>query len=259
MTKKVLTFADWHIGSRFGLNHPEYVSQHLKKQSDCIMLHDCFNEVRDHVGKVDYIFYLGDICDGWNPKEHSDNRVQEEKYQVEAATKLHQTIQGSPAVYAVHGSHYHNGDRKLDEQFAKEIKAIPEPKYGFYAPADATIKIEDTHFHIAHFITVSKSTWQYRSTPSARELILAVLNDNPARIVLRAHAHYFVYAGFHTSVGMILPGMETQTPFMASTSPLSEPRWGAVLFTIDGDRFDWDNTKIWEPDMKAEVRKGVKG
>jgi hypothetical protein len=204
-----------------------------------MMLHDCFNEVRDWVGKLDYVFDLGDACDGWNPKQHGDERTQEEDRQVEANVKLMRTLRGSPEIRVVDGSGYHIGSRKLDEKYAQAVGAIKHPKYGFYAWPDQTVKIEDVNFHFCHFINVTKSVWIYRTTPLAKELLLALAIDNPAQIVLRGHSHYFVYVGFSEHFSMSCPGFQTQTSFMAKTAPFSsKPKWGAILFTVNGDSWD---------------------
>ena len=250
-----MVVGDFHVGSRYGLNLPEYVSPKMERESDCLMLYEDWEEVIDWANKVHYAFFMGDMCDGWNPKEHGNDRTQEENAQVESASKLAKMIRGNPECHVVEGSGYHRGSKNLDDLFAKEINAVPHPKYGYFAWPDKTLEIEKVPFHLAHNITVSKSTWQYRTTPAARELILAILNENPARIVLRAHAHYYVYAGFTKTLGMVIPGFQTQTPFMTRISPFNEPRWGGVLFEVDGENFVWDEN-IWKPDMKAEMFRG---
>ena len=244
--KKILVLTDFHVGSRFGLNHPEYLSEFEKKHSDSPMLYRNYCEVLDWAGKVDYVFFLGDACDGWNPKEHGDDRVVEENIQVEAAAKLVRMVKGSPKIYVCDGSDYHRGIRKLDELFAQRIDAEPHPVYAYRAFPEVTVKIEETTFNLAHYVTASTTTWQFRTTPAARELVLAKLNENPSKIILRGHAHYMVYAGFTSSLAMVCPGWQTKTPFMARRSPLNEPRWGTVKFTVDHEKWDWDK-KTWKP------------
>jgi predicted phosphodiesterase len=246
--KRILVLTDFHVGSRYGLSLPEYLSDFEKEHGDSLTLYENYCEVIDWAGKVNYVFFLGDACDGWNPKEHAADRILEEQRQIEVAAKLLKMVKGSPTIFFCEGSGYHRGRGagNLDEQAAQMTGAVKHPRYVRHAHSEINVAIEDVVFNLAHRITTSTTTWQYRTTPAARELTLAKLNENPARVILRGHAHYMVYAGFVTSLGMVCPGWQTKTPFMAAQSPLNEPRWGAVLFTVDGEDYDWDQ-KTWKP------------
>lgn len=235
-----------------GLSMPEYISQAMARQSDCLMLYEILTEIRDEVGKIDVLFLGGDIADGWNPREHADDRTATEDQQVEIASKIIREFKGSPHIYAVDGTCYHRGSRKLDELIADEVGAEKHKHYGSTAPPLWDVRVEDVCFNIAHPITISKSTWQYQTTPVAREQVLAILNQNPANIVLRFHAHYWVYAGYLRHFGAVCPGFQTKTPFQGRISPLGEYRIGAVLFNVDGSKWDWDEM-IWP--TKPEVVK----
>jgi hypothetical protein len=243
--KKVLEIADGHVGSKYGLSHPNYLSRADRKGTDCLSVYEKFCEVRDWAGKIDVLLVGGDWADGWNPKEHGDDRTAEEKRQVEIGVKLARMIRGSPKIYWVNGSAYHRGTRHLEEQMAEKIGAVPHPHYRCFAPEIWDIQIEDVTFNIAHPITISKSTWQYQSTPIAREEVLAILNDNPARVVLRFHAHYLCGTFYTEHMGAVCPGYQTKTPFQARVSPLGEYRIGSFLFDVDDTDFDW-HFKVWK-------------
>lgn len=250
MTKRVLVMGDFHVGDRCGLNMPEYLSQADKETSDCLQLYERFLIVRDWAGKVNIVVLGGDLADGWNLKEHGDRRVSDEPRQVEIAVKLAKLIKGSPKFYAVDGSPYHRGTRNLDTMIADKLGAVEHPHYHTTAPPLWDFRVEKVQFNDAHPISISKSTWQYMTTPIAREEVLAILNNNGADIVLRHHAHYFVYAGYTHHFGAVCPGFQTKTPFQGRVSPLGEYKIGALLFLIDDDEFDWYQ-KIWS--TKAEV------
>ena len=83
---------------------------------------------------------------------------------------------------------------------------------------------------VAHHIGVSMTTWQYRTTALARELVLDRLQneDKTANLLVRGHAHYFVYAGFSHQLGIINPGFQGQTPFGAMKCPEIIPKIGLL-------------------------------
>jgi len=237
--KKILLIGDGHVGSKFGLNHPDYISPDMERTSDCRLLYNKFCDVRDKAGKVDYVFVGADMQDGWNPFEHGDDRVAEEKKQIEISARLLHMIKGSPKFICVEGSTYHQNTRKLDELLAEKLNAPIHSHYRSPAPATWNIYVERVEFNLAHPITVSKSTWQYQTTPIAREEVLAILNDNKASVILRWHAHYFVFAGYTEHIGIVCPGFQTKTPFQGRVSPLGEYRVGALMFTVDKGEWDW--------------------
>jgi len=249
--KKVLEIGDLHVGSEYGLNHPDYMSAADRKESDGPELYDRLCEVRDAAGKCDIVLVMGDTCDGANPKERGDDRTASEDRQVKIAAKLLRDIKGSPKFYCVDGSGYHRGVRRLDEMVADKVGAVMHPHYLTRAPPVFDIKVENVYFNIAHFISVSKSTWQYQTTSIAREEVLVILNRNPGNIILRGHCHYFVLAGYLHHLGMVCPGWQTKTPFQGRISPVNEYRIGSVIFDIKDDSWNWDDRFIWE--TKAEI------
>ena len=248
--KTVAEMSDWHVGSRFGISHPDYISRAEARRSDCTILYNSLMEIRDQIGKIDVLILGGDIADGWNPKEHGDDRTATEDQQVEIATKLVRELKGSPTIYAVDGTCYHRGSRKLDELIADRVGAVEHHHYRSRAPPLWDFQVQDVNFNIAHPITISKSTWQYQSTPIAREEVLAILNQNPANIVLRFHAHYWVYVGYLHHFGAVCPGYQTKTPFQGRVSALGEYRIGSVIFNVNGSEWDW-HEHIWstEPEI----------
>lgn len=255
MSKKILVISDTHDGSTKGISLPEYISAHLKPISHCEELLNRFWEVRDWAGKVDYLFHLGDGCDGWNPKQRGEGRTTEEKYQVEGLTKIIKTVKGSPKIIWIKGSHYHVGQAvgHLDERVAENVGALPD-RYGNFARTMTDIQIEDIVFNLCHKVSRTRSVWVYQLTPIGRLMAVAKLNDRPNTITLRGHAHTYAYAGFTNSMGMICPSFELNTEFLEEQGDLSEPRIGGVVINVDKDRFDWD-IKIWKPKVWVEVIK----
>jgi len=243
--KRIGVIGDKHVGSKYGLNLPEYLSPDQIKSTHCMANYEKWTRVVDWLGKLDYVFDGGDSCDGWNRKEHGDDRTAVEEKQVEINVKLLRMLKGSPKFYFVDGSEYHRGSRKLDTSLANAMGGVEHPDHHTRAPPVFDVRVEDVCFNFAHPITVSKSTWQYQTTPIAREQVLAILNENPADIVLRFHAHYFVYSGYAEHLGVVCPGFQTKTPYQGRISPLGEYRIGAVRFEVHNGEFDW-NRLIWK-------------
>ncbi len=250
--KNVAVISDTHVGSAYGLGHPDFLSEHQKQTTDSLMLYDRYCEVLEWFGKIDIVLHLGDSCESINYKGRGSDIKLEETDQIKSIVKLLRMIKGSPKFYMVEGSEYHCGPKKLDELVAEQIGAVVHPHYHTPAPPHHDILIEGVQLNIAHPITVSKSTWQYQTTPLAREQVLAVLNDNPAHVVFRGHAHHWIYCGFTEHFGAVVPGFQTKTPFQGRISPLGEYRIGAVKLEVDGSEFDW-HRKLWK--TKLEVLK----
>jgi len=251
--KRIVATGDWHCGSRFGLATPEYVSEKMRLRSDCLTMYERFCAYRDNVGPIDRLFLMGDLCDGWNPKEHADDRTVEEKMQVEMASELAKTFQGSPKIYAVDGSGYHRGTRRLDNAVAQAINAIPS-KYGRYARPAVLLDVEGVRFSFAHMTTVSRSSWQYRTTPLALRLVLSRLSrlerENHPYVLLRGHCHTFTYAGFKTQFAATVPAFQTCTPFIEERSPENTCDVGFLFFQVEGDDYTWrPYVEGWMPEV----------
>ena len=152
---KVLVIADTHVGSDNGLSTPEGIAPDKRETTDCLGLYEKFCVVLDWVGKVDWVFHLGDGCDGWNPREHGDNRTATENDQVKRLVQLLRMVKGSPKFCYVDGTAYHRGSRQLDEQVAKAIGAEPHPIYGYHAHPSLNKNVDGLQFNLCHCITVS--------------------------------------------------------------------------------------------------------
>lgn len=243
MTKKIAVTGDWHHGSRFGLATREYVSEHNLKRSDCLMLREDFMQRRDEIGKIDWLFLMGDLADGFNPSEHGEDIIAEESSQIRMAQEFIRSFRGSPKIIALRGSRYHRGrgGPHLDERIAENVGAIPD-KRGRYASPARLKDIEGVRFSLAHKITVSKSSWQYRTTPIAVRLVLSRLNkleDSKPYILIRGHCHTFSYAGFKTQMGVTCPCYSTESTFAESEMPEVPSDIGMLYFEVNDTSFDW--------------------
>jgi hypothetical protein len=108
---------------------------------------------------------------------------------------------------------------------------------------DLIIECEEVRMHASHNVPVSASSWQYRSTPLARDLLLHKLNDSARSygdidVVIRSHAHYHVAVMFTHQLGLITPCWQTRTPFAVKRDIISPPDIGYIVLEIDGKNVD---------------------
>jgi len=240
MTTKILVLADLHGGSKYGVATSDWVSDRIKGRSHCLEMLEQFNRVRDDVGKVDRLFLLGDLADGANPKEQGKDRIGDDDDQVEMICQLIRTVRGSPKIRVVEGTLYHGGVARLDKQIAEKLGAEKD-QLGNSAPKFWLGNIDGVRFSLAHKITVSQSSWQYRTTPLALRLVLTRLNkqEDPSRhmVLIRAHCHTYQGVFFKRQMGVTCPGLEARTPFGEERNPENNPDVGGLFFDVSDDNY----------------------
>ena len=124
---------------------------------------------------------------------------------------------------------YRAGLEDHDEALEAYAKTIRADKHGW----EINFQPEGTKgvFHISHQVGVSAASWQYRTTPIARELVAALLNEKELYKydgVIRSHAHYFVFVRFN-AFGLITPCWQTRTPYMIRKGLSLIPKLGYVV------------------------------
>lgn len=131
---------------------------------------------------------------------------------------------------------------------------------GTFKGGYATVNIEGHRVYAQHKVSVSKSSWQYRSTPIGRALVLAALNEadfGHYDVVLKSHAHYYAYVGFSSSLGMILPCWKAYDAFGDTNIEFANPALGYVRFDFNGSDYSFDHhifhfkQKDLQPDVMA--------
>jgi hypothetical protein len=131
-------------------------------------------------------------------------------------------------------------------------KIATEKCGGTFKGGFASMRFNDKRVYAQHKISVSKSTWQYRSTPIGRALVLAALNESEFGhydIVLKSHAHYYTYVGFSNSIGMTLPCWKAYDPFGDTNIEFNNPALGYVRFDFEGSDFSFTHS-IFHFDVK---------
>ena len=286
MSTKIVWLADMHTGSRWALADPKETPRHCPGKEIQKCLYDHYGEaVTGPWAKPHVLVLPGDIVDGQGTKDSGTHQwTPDMDEQVLHAAELIRMWKPT-LIYVCGGSKYHVmvGDSGLsaEEMLAQKLGAEPYPNQE-HLPLERQrrsgphwfLTFEGVTVHAAHHIGVSR-VFHYMSTPIAREMMKARLNDPmrrkwakmyreectlaetqkrlpdlPAelntRIVIRAHAHYFWACMTGGSMGMILPAWKVPDPYILSRDTLGFGHIGFVGLEIDGDRFRFEQclTKI---------------
>jgi hypothetical protein len=264
--KRALVINDLHVGSYYGIM-PDTVKFSDSKTGMKVSMRPnslqktllgYWKEMLTYVkkaGKLDAVIVNGDIIDGCQ-------RLSSGKFtwtndlgvQLQACRSLLETIPCKEWFFTA-SSEYH-AIREMPVE-----KILAEQMGGEFGD-DLIIELNGARIHASHNIPVSKSSWQYRSTPLARDMLLMALAQSEEEyghidVVLRAHAHYFVQVGFAHSIGLITPGWQTRTPFGVKIDAISPPDIGFVMLEVDGRDIDV-RKRIWKvPKSNCKVVKVV--
>ena len=139
-------------------------------------------------------------------------------------------------IYITDGTGYHvdAGGKSLESHLGERLGAQKIGAAGMRSDDELFLKIGNTTFHAAHHIGIG--TGWYKTTPLARELVFALLNESDKHrtdIILRSHVHYFCGVEFTRQRGYILPCWQLQTRYMRKKSSFGMvPVLGALRFRI---------------------------
>jgi hypothetical protein len=251
--KRVLIVSDLHVGSNAGLM-PEKVCEETadgdvmthRPSAGQRRLRSLWGELVRKVGGVDIMVINGDAVDGPNRRGSGMGCwTTNIDLQAECATTLCKMFKADRYI-VTQGSGYHTGENPSGD-------AMVADKLGAQFGTEIALKLKDDRIrlHFSHSIGVSQASWQYRTTPIARELVSALLNEKEYgkfHGVIRSHAHYYCGVEFGSHFGIITPCWQLRTPYMTQKGLALLPKLGAVVLDIDkGDvakeRYLWNVRK----------------
>jgi hypothetical protein len=241
LSKKLLLIGDLHVGANSGLM-PSEASTHSTERERARIVHaspvqmkilNKWNEMIDSEGTFDGIIVNGDICDGYHRKGNGLGCwTTDMDVQVKIAQKMIKGIKvRNNKIYGTQGSTYHTNENISAD------KLVIEGLGGVFGE-DLVLQTNGVRMHFAHKVGVSSSTWQYRSTPIAKELVMAALNEadfGKFNIVARSHAHYFAAVTFSNSLGIICPCFKSRDDFVSRLGLAYNPSIGYVVLDINND------------------------
>jgi hypothetical protein len=233
---EILVVSDLHVGSRYAVMPSVFGNFRANKVQKQILKK--WREMCKAEKKPDYLVVNGDAVDGVGYASNGKEQWTTDKgEQIDAAVELVKEID-CDNVLVTYGSKYHTEENlNLDEAFARQVGA---KHHGW----EISLNPEGTksHMHFSHQISVSTSVWQYRTTPLAKELVAALLNENVLPkydVIGRAHAHYFCQVAFTSSMAFVGPCWQTRTPYMIRKGLALIPKLGYVkLSSEDGERWN---------------------
>jgi hypothetical protein len=208
-------------------------------------------------GEPDFLIVNGDAIDGGNRKKGGVGTwTTDLMAQCDNCVSLIERWKARQ-IFVVRGSNYHveanNSGLQCEEYIARAVGAVEIPHQGHIAPKrrdhsgwEWYIHLGDITAHCAHKISVSK-VFHYQTTPTARQMLQAKLNDRMrheieryrTRVVVRSHAHYFNHIEFSGSKGYVTPCWKALDEFMLSNGPLDiSPDIGFLGVTVtEGEGF----------------------
>lgn len=266
---RIVALADLHVGGRAALAAPEV---------SCI--NDMYAPVRAALfenwraaaegpwASPDALIVNGDAVEGKNKKKGGIGTWTTDL--LEQADHAEELIRMWKAkrVYIIRGSGYHVDADGLpvEEYMARRLGAEEYPNQR-HIPKEKRqrsgwhwyLRFYDVTFHVSHRISVSR-VFHYQSTPTARQMLNAKLNDqlrhglakHKVRIVLRAHAHYFNTVGYSGSDGFVMPCWKAQDDYMLEKGPLDiSPDMGFLGFEVEGENYRYEKNLFELSDVQA--------
>lgn len=248
MKKRVVLIGDTHLGGN-GTIMPEEIwfkptGENVERPYQCSPLQKIllnqpdagWYALCDEYKRPDLLVLNGDLADGSNKKQHGLGMWTTDIHvQCEAMAALIDMLKPRNVIGTT-GSGYHvGGNPNYDKMVCDKVGG--EFKGGF-----ASIKIGDNRFYFQHKTGTSSSTWQYRTTPIAKALVLAALSEpeyGHYDLVCKSHAHYFCYAGFSSSLSMILPCWKIDDPFLGANVEFHNPALGFVTMEVTDHEYSW--------------------
>jgi hypothetical protein len=252
--KTVVCISDLHVGSRLAICPPNLSMRqggvYRPTEAQAALYQQWAKLAADWRG-ADALVCCGDAIDGQGPKTRGTEQWSTDlEDQLYAAAALIQMFRAK-RVYLINGTGYHvdAGGRPLESLLGEIIGAERIGTQGARSAEELFLSAGGKTLHFAHHISIG--TGWYKTTPLARELVFALLNESSKHrvdIVIRGHVHYFVGVEFTRQRGYILPCWQLQTRYMLRRSAFAMlPDLGALRFHLrDGNV--WLEKRIFKLD-----------
>ena len=212
-TVNILAISDKHCGHLVGLTPPEWQipysptsrSQRSKFARVQHEVWDWFVSTTKLIGKVDYVFDMGDNIDGDGGRSGGSELITTDRdEQSDMAVACNSQIKTDKGVM-VYGTPYHTGNKEdYETQIAREL--------GWKIGSHEQPTIAGKTFDLKHKVGSSKKK-ELRYTGIANEIVAnrewaQAGQQKLADCVIRGHVHYFKYVRDEDSIGFTMPAMQ---------------------------------------------------
>jgi hypothetical protein len=237
--REILILSDMHVGSLWGLWPPDFETDDPRSDDRLKFIQNqTQKKLWSHwkhmieATNPEIIIFNGDLIDGQQKRGVGRGLVTPYlEHQIAACTDIIHTLPEVP-LYFTQGTEYHElPDGSAAEQYiAKEFQA----DFG----DDLLIDECGIRMHVGHQIPVSGTTWQYRTTPLARDLLLLALNSAEEKygkvdVAIRSHAHYYCACSFASQLGVITPCWQTRTNYAVKKDLVTPPDIGYITLLVE--------------------------
>jgi hypothetical protein len=252
---KALFLADLHVGSRVSVSIPD-VGGSFGRDTYAPIRKRLFSKWEEaskgEWGNPDILIVDADLIEGQNIKEHGHGLTTTDiDEQCDEACELIDMWKAKK-LFILRGSDYHvnvgSTGLSSEEHIARKLGAEKYPHSKDSSGYHYYITIDQITFHVAHHVECSR-VFHYKSTPVAKEMLFAKLNDQlrhemgkyKTNVVIRAHAHSFIAVEYAVSLGMVLPCWKALDSHMLKRGSIAmSPDIGYVGFDVRGDSYRWE-------------------
>ena len=220
-------------------------------------LYDAWCSLAKEWGKPDILIVNGDAIEGQARKESGVPCWSTDlDDQIECAALLCKEF-NAKTTYIIEGTGYHvdAGGKSLEHHLGVRLNAEKIGLNGQRAAPELFLRVGGLTFHAAHHISIG--TGWYKTTPLARELVFALLNESDKHrvdVLLRSHVHYYCGVEFHRQHGYTLPAWQLQTKYMLKKSAFGLlPSIGALRFRVRGSEMKVDKRFFKPAEAKPKL------
>ncbi len=239
-TKRVVALADFHCGHRAGLTPPDWW-QSVGRSDWGTIQRETWNEysaLAEEYHSPDLLIVNGDMIDGRGTISGGTELITTSlREQTEMAAECIR-IWNAKRVICTIGTGYHvsfageDWEEQLEDLLGADVKSHP------------AILVDGVVFDVKHY-SHGSSLPHLRSNGLGRDWLTtkmwAIRGERPdADIILRAHRHYFSFAGDDSWLGIIQPGLQAAATKFGARQCDGTVDWGIIVFEVaDGILLSW--------------------
>ena len=253
--KNGIILSDTHCGSEVGLTPPEfqYSPSSSCNQAKFAQLQaeswGWYKKATDSIGKVDYLFCLGDLIDGQNLKNAGVGQITTSiEKQCKMAIQCVQQVKAKK-IEIVQGTGYHVTTQGIEAErlIAESVGA----NFGIHTFVD----VNGFVFNLKHKTSRSIIPHGRMTGPSRAKLWEVIWKETKgfptSNLLVRGHVHYYQYYCSSMGAVMTMPCLKTLGDRYGASNYDDTIDYGFIYFEIDKDGSF--SHKWYTPHFKREI------